>query len=249
MCWNRVSAKSSQMAAVVPLPITICIIFRFLFHSINQLQWDITIITTEIYSTRISFSDAYLHAKWYICWNVNFLGKKQLLLLHALVFQIKDLSLFPVYTAFLIYTPILFICFSHDGYTMGVSGTLWLALSCSLYIWGLTDHTYAVKISWVQGWSHQEQYTDYLRANQSGWAQAQPPAQPAIENHYTIEHTQLACYTSPAATGRWKDAREKVERTFLVQSSLHIVPTSFPCTSFLGNIYVMSLCSRREICR
>lgn len=39
-------------------------------------------------------------------------------------------------------------------------------------------------------------------------------------------------------TGKWKDAREKV--TSLVQSSLHIVPLSLQCISFLGN--VSSLC-------
>lgn len=161
MCWNRVSVKSSQTAAVVPSLVTICIIFSFLFHCINQSQWDITIITMETYSTRVSCSDAYFYAKWCICWNVSVLGKKQLLLLHPLVIQLRDLSLASVYTAFLIYTPVSLIHFSHGGYTMDVLGTLWLALSCSLYIWGLTDHIYAAKISWVQGQSHQKQYTDY----------------------------------------------------------------------------------------
>ena len=128
---------------------------------------------------------------------------------------------------------------------MDVSGTLWLALPCSLYIWGLSDHNYAAKISWVQGQSHQKQYTDYLESKPvrlgSGTASS------TAENYYIIKHTQIACCRPPAVTGRWKVARKKVEHTFLVQSSLQTVPTSSLCTPFLENIYVMSLCSRKEV--
>lgn len=127
MCWKRVSVKSSQMAAVVPLPATVCIIFSFLFHSIRQSKCDITIITTEIYSTRVSCSGAYLYAKRRICWNVSLLGKKQLLFLHALMVQLKELSLASVCTAFLIYTPVL----AHSFLTWWVhSGCLGDPLTC-----------------------------------------------------------------------------------------------------------------------
>ena len=152
------------MTAVVPLPLTVWIIFSFLFHSISQSQWDITIITAEICSARVNCSDAYLYAKWSISWNVSLMGEKQLVLLHALVVQLRDLSSASVYTAFLIYTHFCLIHFSHDWYTMEVLGTLWLALPCSLYIGGLTDHVYAAKISYIQGQSHKEQYPDYLES-------------------------------------------------------------------------------------
>lgn len=82
-------------------------------------------------------------------------------------------------------------------------------------------------ISMLQKWVGVKSSTQIIqRANQWGWAQAEPPAQLAMEDDDTFEHSQPAwlegCYG------------EKAEHTFLVQSSLHIVPTSSPAHAFWG---------------
>lgn len=141
----------------------ICIIFSFLFHSISQLQWDMAIITMESYFTRVKLQQCFPLCKVMYLLKRKPPGEKQLLLLHTLIIQLRDLSLASVCTAFLIDSPFWAHSFLTRWVKNGCLRDPWLALPYSLYIWGLTHRIYGAKISWVQGQSHWEKYREYLQ--------------------------------------------------------------------------------------
>lgn len=184
------------------------------------------VITMESYSTGVTLQQCFPLCKVMYLLKHKPPGGKQLLLLHALIIQLRDLSLASVCAAFLNDSPFWHIRFFQGGYTMDVSGIFDLLClpvcpSEAWHILAMLQKQVGFKASPTK---RRQSIFIYREIN--------------LADYHNIRHTQITSCGPPAVADRWKDAREKV--AFLVQSSLHIAPLSLLCISFLG--YISFLC-------